>query len=44
MEKARIINYDFMINSDITNSLFNNKPKKVMSERALNRVKTIRNK
>ena len=45
VEKAPIVNYDFMINSDKTNSLFNNnKPKKVLSERALNRVKDIRNK
>jgi hypothetical protein len=44
VEKAPIINYDFMINSDKTTSLFNNKPKKVLSERALNREKDIRNK
>jgi hypothetical protein len=44
VEKAPIINYDFMINSDKTTSLFNNKPKKILSERALNRVKDIRNK
>ncbi len=32
VEKAPIINYDFMINSDKTTSLFNNnKPKKVLS-------------
>ena len=42
VEKAPIVNYDFMINSDKTNSLFNNKPKKVLSERALKRVKDIR--
>ncbi len=39
VEKAPIINYDSMINSDKTTSLFNNKPKKVLSEGALNRVK-----
>ena len=44
VEKAPIINYDFMVNSDKTNSLFDNKPKKVLSERALKRVKEIRNK
>ena len=44
VEKAPIINYDFMINNDKTTSLFNNKTKKVLSERALNRVKDIRNK
>ncbi len=44
MEKAPIINYNFMLNSDKTTNLFNNKPKKVLSERALNRVKDIRNK
>ncbi len=44
VEKASIVNYDFIINSDKTSSLFNNKPKKVLSERALNRIKDIRNK
>jgi len=33
-----------MINSDKTTSLFNNKPKKVLSEGTLKRVKDIRNK
>ncbi len=45
VEKTPIINYDFMINSDKTNSMFNNnKPKKVLSEGTLKRVKDIRNK
>ncbi len=39
VEKAPIIDYDFMINSDKTTSLFNNKPKKVLRERALNHIK-----
>ncbi len=45
VEKAPIINYDFMINSDKTTSLFNNnKPKKVLSDRTLNRIKDKSNK
>ncbi len=38
--KATITNYDILI-SDKTYSLFNNKPKKVLSEMALKRVKDI---
>ncbi len=33
-----------MINSDKIAILFNNKPKKVLSERALNRIKEVSNK
>lgn len=44
VDKTPIIDYAFTIDSDKTTSLFNNKPNKVLNERALNRVKDIRNK
>jgi hypothetical protein len=44
VEKVPFINYDLMIKSDKITILFNNKPKKVLSERALNRIKEVSNK